>query len=155
VLAEVGTAAMQVFLDRFSLALPERVDAALLLDGAGWHIAGPLAVPANISLVFLPPYAPELNPVERVRLYLRERLFSLRLFLNPDRIIEGCCQAWDQLTAKTGRIVPLTNYTFSQSELHEGPVEEWPMRPGWWDRLALSRPLMGGGGRCRPVRRPQ
>jgi len=58
VLTEVGTAAMQAFLDRFSATLPERVHAALLLDGAGWHIAGHLVVPTNVSLVFLPPYAP-------------------------------------------------------------------------------------------------
>jgi transposase len=56
------------------------VHAALLLDGAGWHTAGDLAVPTNVSLIFLPPYAPELNPVERIWLHLRERYLSLRLF---------------------------------------------------------------------------
>lgn len=45
VLTEVGTAAMQAFLDRFSRTLPERVHAALLLDSAAWHIAGHLAMP--------------------------------------------------------------------------------------------------------------
>jgi transposase len=90
VLTEVGTPAMQAFVDRFADTLPTHVHAALLLDGAGWHIAGDLAVPANVSLVFLPPYAPELNPVERIRLYLRERFLSLRLFADLDAIIEGC-----------------------------------------------------------------
>jgi transposase len=61
---------MQAFLDRFSATLLKRVHAAVLLDGAGWHIAGHLAVPDNVSLIFLPPYAPELSPVERVWLYL-------------------------------------------------------------------------------------
>ncbi|WP_408902519.1 hypothetical protein [Teichococcus vastitatis] len=50
-LTEVGTAAMQAFLDRFAATLPKRVHAALLLDGAGWHIAGHLAVPDNVSLI--------------------------------------------------------------------------------------------------------
>ncbi len=57
--------------------------AALLLDGAGWHIAADIAVPANVSLIFLPPYSPSLNPVERIWLYLRERFLSLRLFVPP------------------------------------------------------------------------
>jgi len=103
---------MQAFLDRFAATLPERVHAALLLDGAGWHIAGRLAVPDNVSLVFLPPYAPELNPVERVWLYLRERFLPLRLFHDLDSIIDGCCQAWNQLTTETGRIASLTNYPY-------------------------------------------
>lgn len=115
VLTEVGTAAMQAFLDRFAATLPEPVHAALLLDGAGWHIAGHLAVPNNVSLVFLPPYAPELNPVERVWLYLRERFLSLCLFPDLNAIIDGCCQAWNQLTNETGRIASLTDYPYLQS----------------------------------------
>ena len=42
---------MQAFLDHFAAALPERVHAALLLDGAGWHTADNLEVPPNVSLV--------------------------------------------------------------------------------------------------------
>jgi transposase len=61
-------------------------------------------VPANVSLVFLPPYAPELNPAERIWLYLRERFLLLRLFADLDAIIEGCCDACNRLTTETGRI---------------------------------------------------
>ena len=42
--------------------------------GAGWHAGHELAVPNNLSLVLLPPYSPELNPVENVRQYLRAQL---------------------------------------------------------------------------------
>ena len=46
--------------------------AVLVLDGAGWHqTGGALRVPSNITLLHLPPYAPELNPVENVWQYLR------------------------------------------------------------------------------------
>ena len=40
--------------------------AALVLDGAGYHIAAALTIPENVTLVRLPPYAPELNPIENV-----------------------------------------------------------------------------------------
>jgi hypothetical protein len=43
-----------------------------------WHGSNSLAVPANITLVPLPSYSPELNPVERVSLYLKERFLSHR-----------------------------------------------------------------------------
>ncbi len=53
---EVGAAALQVFLDSFAGTPPNSAHAALPLDGAGWHTAGDIIVPANISLAFLPPY---------------------------------------------------------------------------------------------------
>ncbi len=49
VMTEVGAEAMQVFLDRFAATLPQRTHAALLLDGAGWHTAGDIVVPTNVS----------------------------------------------------------------------------------------------------------
>jgi transposase len=44
-----------------------------VLDRAGWHTAKRLAVPSNVTLVWLPPHSPQLNPVERLWLFLRER----------------------------------------------------------------------------------
>src|SRR6202035_1510635 len=41
------------------------------LDGASWHNSHGLVVPNNITLLALPPYSPELNPVERIWHYLR------------------------------------------------------------------------------------
>ena len=108
VLPEVSTAAMQAFLDRLAATLQEDAHAALVLDGAGWHGARELVVPPNISLIPLPPYAPELNPVERVRLHLRERLLSHRLLDGYDAIIEACCEAWNALTPD--RLRSLTAY---------------------------------------------
>ena len=40
--------------------------AVLILDQAGWHASAALEVPANITLLPLPPKCPELNPVENV-----------------------------------------------------------------------------------------
>jgi transposase len=66
VLPYVNTEAMQVFLDNFAKPIAKDEHVAMVLDQAGWHGAGALRVPANITLVPLPPYAPKLNPVERV-----------------------------------------------------------------------------------------
>lgn len=48
-------------------------------------------------------------------LYLRERFLSLRLFPNLDAIIDGCCQASNQLTAEPGRFASLTDYPYLRS----------------------------------------
>ncbi len=106
---------MQVFLDRFAAALPQGIHAALLLDSAGWHTAGEIIVPANVSLVFLPPYSPKLNPAERLWLHLRDRYLSLRLFRDLDDIIDGCCDAWNRMTAEPGRVASLNDFPYLQS----------------------------------------
>ena len=90
-LPTVNTNAMQVFLDQVAASRPPDIHLVMVLDGAGWHQSKDLAVPNAITLVVLPPYSPELNPVERVWLYLRERFLSLRLFETTEAIIDACC----------------------------------------------------------------
>jgi hypothetical protein len=80
------------------------------LDRAGWHCANDLAVPANLTPVFLPPYSPELNAIERRWLYLKERFLSHRLLPAYDDILDACCRAWNTARAETGRIRSLCDY---------------------------------------------
>jgi len=61
-----NTEAMQQFLDHFAATIGNDEHVVMGLDQAGWHDARALSVPANVTLVALPPYSPELNPVERV-----------------------------------------------------------------------------------------
>ena len=112
VLPRADTATMQLFLDRFAATLAAAVHVILVLDRAGWHIAGRLRVPPNLSLVHLPPYSPELNPVERVWLFLRERFLSHRVFADLGAIVRGCCDAWRRLCAEPGRLASLTSYPY-------------------------------------------
>ncbi len=109
-LPAVNADVMQLFLDRFAATLPEDIHVAMVLDGAGWHDARALDLPQNISLIAQPPYCPELNPVERIWLYLRERFLSLRVLDDTDAIIEACCDAWIQLIKEPGRIKSLCAY---------------------------------------------
>ena len=104
VLPEATTTTMNLFLAEFAASLPADVHAVLVLDGAGWHGARALAVPPNVTLVPLPPYSPELNPVERVWLYLRERFLSLRVFADYRAIVDACCDAWNRLVAEPERL---------------------------------------------------
>jgi hypothetical protein len=104
VLPEATTATMNLFLAEFAAGLPEEVHAVLVLDRAGWHGAKALTVPANVTLVPLPSYSPELNPVEWVWLYLRERFLSLRVFPDYRAIVDACCAAWNQLVADPHRL---------------------------------------------------
>jgi hypothetical protein len=111
VLPEVSTAAMQVFLDRFAATLASGVHVAMVLHRAGWHGARHLAVPPNITLVPLPPYSPELNPVERVWEYLRDRWLSHRVLAGGyEAVVDAACAAWNALLAEPGRLRSLTSF---------------------------------------------
>jgi len=67
---ELNTAVVNLFLEQLSRQLAPGVHAVLLWDGAGYHVAKGLVVPSNVSLIHLPPYSPELNPVENLWHYL-------------------------------------------------------------------------------------
>lgn len=58
----------------------------MILDGAGWHSSHALKVPKNIKLLPLPPYAPELNPVEHLWDELREKYFHNLAFESLDAL---------------------------------------------------------------------
>ena len=115
VLPEVSTAAMRVFLAELARAVPAGTHAALVLDGAGWHVSEDLAVPANLTLIHPPPYSPELNPVERVWEYLRDRWLSHRVLAGGyEAVVDAACAAWNALLAEPGRLRSLTSFPGSR-----------------------------------------
>lgn len=85
VLPYVNTNCMQVFLDEVARRHRDEY-IVMVLDGAGWHRSAAPHVPANIHWLPLPPYAPELNPVEPLRDELREKHFHNRVFDSLDAI---------------------------------------------------------------------
>ncbi len=101
---------MAIFLEGFAGALPAQVHAVMALDQASWHGSKKLTVPNNVSLAPLPLYSPELNPVERIWLFLRERFLSFWVLDDQEAVIDGCCDAWNALAAETGRLKSLCSY---------------------------------------------
>jgi transposase len=68
ILPKVNTELMNVYLQEMSKHYLEE-NITLIMDGAGWHKSKKLIIPFNITIIYLPPYSPELNPVERFWLY--------------------------------------------------------------------------------------
>jgi hypothetical protein len=101
------TEMMQLHLDEIARNVAEGAHAVLLLDRAGWHITGKLDMPDNITPIFLPSRAPELNPVENVWQYLRQNWLSNTVFENYDAIVDAACNAWRNLTADPERITSI------------------------------------------------
>jgi transposase len=85
---------VQLFLDQLSATIPDGVHVALVWDRAGWHTAGRVVAPPNITPVGLPARSPELNPVERLWLYLREHHWSNRVYPGVDALEEAAVAGW-------------------------------------------------------------
>ena len=89
--------------------------AVVVLDGAGWHAAGDLTVPDNLTLLPLPSYSPELNPVENVWEYLRQNKLGLRVWPGYDAIVATCCEAWNWLMAAPDRLASITRREWAKA----------------------------------------
>ena len=107
VMPRCDTEAMNLHLVEISKAVAPGAHAVLLLDQAGWHTTAKLAVPANITLLPLPPRCPELNPQENVWQFIRDNWLSNRVFQSYADILDHCCDAWNKLVDQPWRIMSI------------------------------------------------
>jgi hypothetical protein len=96
---------MNEFLIGLSAAIELHRHVVLFVDGASWHSAEDLQIPSNITLYFLPPYSPELNPIERLWNYLKSNFLSRKIFSDIENIFDIGTQAWGKLTPSIIRSV--------------------------------------------------
>jgi hypothetical protein len=98
---------MSLHLAEISAEVAPGRHAVLLLDQAGWHMSARLRVPANITLLALPPKCPELNPAENIWQFIRDNWLSNRIFTSYEDILDHCCYAWNKLIAQPWRIMSI------------------------------------------------
>ena len=103
-----NTETVNLHLAEISRAVSPNAHAALVADGAGRHVGDRLVIPDNITLVQLPPYAAELNPIENVWAHLRGTTLAHRLFDSFKDIVDACCDAWNSLTADPATVRSIT-----------------------------------------------
>jgi hypothetical protein len=115
IMPAVSSEAMAEHLKEISSQVAPGAHAVLLLDGAGWHQPGErLPVPDNISLLPLPAYSPELNPVENIWEFLRGNLLSHRIWETYEAILEACRDAWNKLMKMPVRIASLARRSWAK-----------------------------------------
>jgi len=99
---------MNLHLKEIATLVTTGAHALLVCDGAGWHQPGTrLIVPDNITLMPLPPYAPELNPMENVWDYLRGNKLSSLVWDSYDAMLDACEDAWNFLANDPQGIVSI------------------------------------------------
>ena len=85
---------MNLYLKDFAKQLSADTHALMVMDGAGWHRSKELEIPANVSILLLPPYSPKLNPAELIWRHLRQRKLSNRLHPTVDDLEAAVDEAW-------------------------------------------------------------
>lgn len=106
--------AMNLHLKEISSQVAKDAIGAVILDGAAWHKTKKLEVPENVVLMFLPPYSPELNPVERIWRFLRNHYLSNRIFPDVDGVIAACLDAWSRFISEPERIASLCSVRWAE-----------------------------------------
>ena len=109
IMPRADTEAMRKHLEELSREVAEGAHAIVILDQAGWHTTAKLVIPANITLMPLPPACPELNAQENVWQYLRQTYLSNRVFNSYTDILDACQHAWRALLKETGRIASIAS----------------------------------------------
>ena len=103
-----NTASMNEHLAAIGAAVAPGAHGVIVLDGAGWHRSGDLLVPPNLTLLHLPPYSPELNPMEQIILFLKSNRFANRVFKDVAALKEACRTGWQWLTDQPDVITKTT-----------------------------------------------
>jgi hypothetical protein len=114
VLPFVNTETMSLFLALVAQRHPDDF-ILMVMDQAGWHIAGALEVPANMRILFLPPYSPELNPAEHIWKALRGAWFANVLFKGMGAVVNTLCKGLRTLETDHERTRSLTGFEWITS----------------------------------------
>lgn len=98
-LPKVNTQCFNFYLNALSNETKDK-EVILIVDQAGWHKSRDLIVPGNITLIYLPPYCPELNPVERLWQYIKSHTIKNKVYDTLDILEETICVFINKLTSK-------------------------------------------------------
>ena len=110
---------MKIHLEHIEALIPEGKHAIVVLDQAGWHTTQKLGVFQRLSLLSLPPYSPELNPVEHIWKYIRtNKGFNNNVYPSIEKVEAKLCEAlkeiyYDKTTMKSLCNYNWINYTYS------------------------------------------
>jgi transposase len=85
---------INAFFEQFAAEVSPDIHVVMIWDQAGFHTSKKLKIPKNVTIVPLPPYSPELNPVENLWHYLRSHYWANRIYADYDALRHAAIDAW-------------------------------------------------------------
>ena len=113
-LPKCNTDCFQLYLDEFSNQSPDEFK-ILILDNGAFHKAKHLKIPANIGLLFIPPYSPELNPAEKMWRHFKDQI-ATEVFKSLDRLSDRITEVIKNLKEST--VKSITGYKYYLENFH-------------------------------------
>lgn len=107
-----NTDCMNVFLEHISNSYPDDI-IVLVCDGASWHKSKSLKVPKNVYLLHIPPYTPEMNPIEQIWREIRTQGFKNEVFATLDKVVERLCKTIQNLSPQTIKSITARDWILS------------------------------------------
>ncbi len=98
---------MKKHLELISLATAKGRHSVVIMDQASWHQAHLANEFDNLTIIHIPPYSPELNPIEQVWSWLRQNELANRCFQNYEDIVDTVCMAWNKFSKDKSRVISL------------------------------------------------
>lgn len=98
---------MTKHLQQISDATPSGKHAVVIMDRASWHQSYLGDEFTNLTIIHIPPYSPELNPIEQVWRWLRQNEIANRCFTNYNDIVDKCCSAWNRFCEDKNQVISL------------------------------------------------
>jgi hypothetical protein len=90
--------------------------AVVIMDGAGWHQASLVEWLENVNVITLPPYSPELSPIQQVWSWLRQHHLANRCFSGYEDIVDTCTIAWNDFVSDTLRVTKMCSRDWHEVE---------------------------------------
>ena len=116
ILPASDTECFQIFLNILAKKFSRR-QILLVLDGAGNHSSGELVIPANVTLAFLPPYSPELNPQEHIWDEIREKIFKNYAAKSMDEVCDKLVEAALYIERNPQMVKSITSFPYIMNSL--------------------------------------
>ena len=109
VMPKCNTDCMNIFLKKLSEEY-KKDTIVLVCDGASWHKSKTLQIPHNIVILFLPPYTPEMNPIEQIWTYIRNEGFKNEAFNSLKDVINRLCSVICEIAKETVKSITLRSW---------------------------------------------
>ncbi len=98
IMPRCDTICMNLFLKELSKKFSKDI-LILVCDNARWHTSKDLEIPKNIKMISIPPYTPEMNPMEQIWEEIREKGFRNEIFQSLEKVVDRLCDTICNLTA--------------------------------------------------------
>jgi len=112
----VNTHSVNAFFKEFEKEIKPDVHVIMIWDRAGFHTSNNVRVPENISLIHLPAYSPQLNPIEKLWQHLRKHYWSNRVYADYDALRRAAIEAWQMTCLNKTKIKSICRAKYVESE---------------------------------------